>query len=493
MQPDVTVIVAAYNAMPYVVECIESLFAQTLPQDRIEILVVDDGSTDGTGEELDRLAVDAPSMRVIHQPNSGGPSVPRNRALDIATGRYVFVLDADDYLGPEALERMVRVADENGTDVVLAKMVSVGGRNVPQLVYEETVLSTPALGSRAFRTLGAWKLYRREMLERHAIRFPEDLNMGEDQPFVLRAYFAARAISILGDYDYLYFRHRDDGQNLTLVATASDVHVPSLARAFDVLEECVEPGSDRDAVAARLLHAQAMRNVLVRLPAETDAAVTHRVLEEVRDWLKRFYNDEVAEQLPWRFRVCYEAVAANDADAIAVLGALEAGAEFKLRHELTELRWSGTELVARGRLGLAGLPVEQVAEIDLVARGRGVSILVPVVLGELDAEAGTPFEVHLDVARVADGERLAEGRWDAFAQVRYRGARRRVRFGIERAQTLGDGPGGCEVPLRLGGRVRVVAYFASGEGNLALHVRPPVSGPGRAARWLKRRLAGSRG
>src|SRR5215217_4227556 len=100
--PDVTVIVGAYEAMPYLVRCLESVEAQTLGADRLEIVAVDDGSRDGTGEYLeDFAAVSKVPTRVVRQANSGGPSGPRNVGLGLARGRYVFFLDADDYLGDE--------------------------------------------------------------------------------------------------------------------------------------------------------------------------------------------------------------------------------------------------------------------------------------------------------------------------------------------------------------------------------------------------------
>jgi glycosyltransferase involved in cell wall biosynthesis len=71
------------------------------------------------------------SVTVIRQANSGGPSGPRNVGLGKARGRYVFFLDADDYFGPEALERMVAMGDAQGTDVVLGKVVGVN-RTAPK-------------------------------------------------------------------------------------------------------------------------------------------------------------------------------------------------------------------------------------------------------------------------------------------------------------------------------------------------------------------------
>jgi glycosyltransferase involved in cell wall biosynthesis len=131
-QPDVSVIIGAYEAMPYLVECLASVEAQTIGPERIEVIAVDDGSTDGTGECLEEFADRAPmQVTVVRQENSGGPSGPRNVGLGKAAGRYVFFLDADDRLGPEALERMVAMADRAGTDVVLGRVEGVN-RSAPK-------------------------------------------------------------------------------------------------------------------------------------------------------------------------------------------------------------------------------------------------------------------------------------------------------------------------------------------------------------------------
>lgn len=145
----VSVVIAAYNAMPYLTQCITSVAEQSIGRERLEVIVVDDGSTDGTPEELERLEGVYPDLlRVFRQENSGGPSAPRNLGLDHATGTFVFFLDADDRLGPEALERMVRMAEENGTDVVLGKMVGVGGRGAPTSMFRRNQPRTDVFDSR---------------------------------------------------------------------------------------------------------------------------------------------------------------------------------------------------------------------------------------------------------------------------------------------------------------------------------------------------------
>ena len=95
----VSVIVPVYNVEAYLRECLDSVVGQTLEFDRIELIAIDDGSTDGSGRMLDAYAARC-AMTVRHEPNSGGAGRPRNVGLDLATGQYVFFLDADDYWGP---------------------------------------------------------------------------------------------------------------------------------------------------------------------------------------------------------------------------------------------------------------------------------------------------------------------------------------------------------------------------------------------------------
>ncbi|MDN5744083.1 MAG: glycosyltransferase family 2 protein [Nocardioidaceae bacterium] len=203
--PDVTVITPAYNAMPYIRRTLQSLVDQTIGHDRMEVVVVDDGSSDGTGEELDRWSQDYPGLfRIVHQEASGGPAGPRNVALDMARGRFVFFLDADDYLGEESLARLVAMADENDSDVVLGKMVGLGGRGVAQSMFRKSVADADLFRSRVWWTLSVLKLYRRSLIEENALRFPTEFRTTSDQPFAGLAYLRARKISVEADYDHYY-------------------------------------------------------------------------------------------------------------------------------------------------------------------------------------------------------------------------------------------------------------------------------------------------
>ncbi|HEX6873954.1 MAG TPA: glycosyltransferase, partial [Micromonosporaceae bacterium] len=214
--PDVSVVVAVYNTMPYLTACLSSLVQQSIGRERLEIIAVDDGSTDGSGRELDRFALSYPdTVRVIHQRNSGGPAEPSNRGLDLARGRYVFFVGADDYLGREALQRLVDAADRYGSDVVLGRLVGVHSRYVHQEIFARSQAEIGLFDSALPFALSNTKLFRRDLIERHKLRFPEHMPVLSDQPFTLEACLRASRISVLADYDYYYAVRRLNSSNIT--------------------------------------------------------------------------------------------------------------------------------------------------------------------------------------------------------------------------------------------------------------------------------------
>ncbi|MFI1001498.1 glycosyltransferase [Streptomyces galbus] len=249
--PDVTVVMAVYNTMPYLTECLNSLVGQSIGLGRLEIVAVDDGSTDDSGRELDRFAERYPdTVKVIHQANSGGPAAPSNRALEVATGRYVYFIGADDYLGEEALERMVGEADRRGADVVIGRMVGTNGRYVHQALYKDGNRDVTLEDSALPFTLANTKLFRRELVEKHKLRFPENLPVGSDQPFTIEACVRARRIFVVADYVCYYAVKRGDASNITYRAD----HLSRLRCTADIMEftaGLIEAGPTRDAVLRR--------------------------------------------------------------------------------------------------------------------------------------------------------------------------------------------------------------------------------------------------
>ena len=113
--PRVTIVVPAYNAEEHIIQCLDSVVTQTL--DDIEVLLINDGSTDSTGDIFDEYARRYSFVRVVHQENSG-IFVTRSVALSLATGEYVGWVDADDWVAPTMFETLYKAAVTNESDLV---------------------------------------------------------------------------------------------------------------------------------------------------------------------------------------------------------------------------------------------------------------------------------------------------------------------------------------------------------------------------------------
>ncbi|EMY34372.1 TarQ [Arthrobacter crystallopoietes BAB-32] len=209
----ISVVIPVYNALPYLEELLESLSHQDLDPELFEVIAVDDGSTDRSGDVLEAYAQSHPNCRVIHQPNSGWPGQPRNVGIDVSQAPYVFFCDADDVLGSESLRRMLDFARKHDVDVLVPKMVGVGGRVVQGAVYRKTVVDAEL--RQVLATLSPQKLVRRSLLDTHAIRFPEGKVRLEDGIFLSQCYLRARRVSVAADYDYYFLRTRADRTNIS--------------------------------------------------------------------------------------------------------------------------------------------------------------------------------------------------------------------------------------------------------------------------------------
>lgn len=121
--PLVSVIITAYNVEKYIKQCIESLLAQTFSP--IEFILVDDGSTDRTGEICDEYAQADSRIHVIHRAN-GGPSAARNAGLAIARGKYIGYVDGDDWIEPEMYRKMYDACEENRAQMAICSYRQYG-------------------------------------------------------------------------------------------------------------------------------------------------------------------------------------------------------------------------------------------------------------------------------------------------------------------------------------------------------------------------------
>ncbi|WP_433251207.1 glycosyltransferase family 2 protein [Streptosporangium sp. CA-135522] len=454
---DVSVIVPVHNCRPYLDRCLTSLLIQRVSR---EIVVVDDGSTDGSAELLGLYAsCHRGVIRVIRQEHSGGAGRPRNVGVAHARGRYVFFCDADDYLGPEALERMLAMADRNGSDIVLGKIVG-HDRRAPVSMFRQSAERAPLGESSVYNSLSCFKLFRREMLRRHAIRFDETLLVGEDVVFTAHAYCHARVISVVADYDCYHLVARSDGSSIMQQDGSRDPvsWLRMIRRPIELIVAHVRPGALRDHLLRRHFRLDAFGS-LGRPFLEAGEVQRKELVAEVADMCDRWLTDGVRARLPAidRSRIA----ALQDIDRLVRLAHIESAV---IRRELIELRWDERDrLVVSGRVALSALGQGDRPELvggglALVLRLRpggaapSADVVVPVT-GDCDGFTGL-----VDVAG------LPSGVWDVHVTVECEGIVRLARLGADR-----DGPISQPVPRMIDGVV-ALPYFTRPHGNLSLDV-----------------------
>jgi succinoglycan biosynthesis protein ExoO len=224
MNPKVSVILPAYNSEQYITKAIRSLLKQTYQN--FEVIIVDDGSTDATAKIAANLADDR--FKIIRKRRNQGVAAARNTALKIARGKWITLLDADDWYAPERLEKLLQVAHNNRADLIADNLFLIHDRaRYPwSTLFAENQYSELLVGSIDTATfiktdqpaknvckrswsLGYTKpLIRREFLLDWGIEYDETIEVGED--FVLYLQCLTHGASLLlVSQPYYYYRNRD--------------------------------------------------------------------------------------------------------------------------------------------------------------------------------------------------------------------------------------------------------------------------------------------
>ena len=193
-----SIIIPAYNSEDTIRECIQSALSQTAPD--IEVIVINDGSTDQTPRICDEMAAADRRLVVVHQQNQGR-SEARWNGVTIAKGEWISFLDSDDSLEPHAIQRLYEAADQN-TDIVFGNALSVFNP-APRIVDIDIFRHHAVRGD---GTIGVpWgSLYKRELLKKSDFQLPREIYNGEDYIFWLRIIFRTqKPVSLLPESIYI--------------------------------------------------------------------------------------------------------------------------------------------------------------------------------------------------------------------------------------------------------------------------------------------------
>ncbi len=211
--PRISVVVPIYDVESYLATCLQSVARQTVRD--LEVIMVDDGSTDGSRALAERFASHDRRFRLVTQPN-GGLGKARNTGSDLATGEFLAFVDSDDVLPHDAYERLLGALDRTGSDLATGNVHRLTRQGTSQAqflarTFARTRLKTHVSRCRpllADRT--AWnKLWRRSFWDAHGFRFPEGV-VHEDIPVTLPAHHLAASVDVLAAPVY-HWRLREDG------------------------------------------------------------------------------------------------------------------------------------------------------------------------------------------------------------------------------------------------------------------------------------------
>lgn len=230
----ITIIIPIYNVEDFFEKCIKSLIHQTYRN--IEIILVDDGSTDHSGAICDDYAKTDKRIKVIHK-NNGGVSSARNIGIENSTGEYICFVDADDWCANDMLEFLVSIIGKNdisscGYETVKSKMLDISHQDekveeitnlqaIEDMLYQKNIENGPCA-----------KLYLRSAVSN--IRFPENIKIGEDFVFNYNIMKNIKSVSYSNTKKYFYYQRDGSAMKSKFVPKRMDAIVVSKAMLNDI-------------------------------------------------------------------------------------------------------------------------------------------------------------------------------------------------------------------------------------------------------------------
>ena len=280
--PKVSVIVPVYNVEQYIKKCIESLIAQTLRD--IEILVVDDGSTDNSAEIIRSFADER--VKYLRKEN-GGPSDARNYGMQFASGEYIGFVDSDDFTEPEMFRLMYESAVQNDSDVVqCAYFKDYESKSVPHYVEErqnEIVKFVP------YNPVD--KIYKASVIHDSKLEFVKTFWHGEDYNFNLKLSYFVKKVSVVQVPLYHYVQRKG-----SIMHTVSEKVLDSMANRKDIYDFFVTK-RNYDFNDIKWYFAKSACIGDFRLLCKYDA-------QNGTDWTLKNYDDFVAMFPDWKKSTC---------------------------------------------------------------------------------------------------------------------------------------------------------------------------------------------
>ncbi len=236
-----SIIIPCYNLEDYIERCVNSVLNQDIPKEEYEIILVDDGSTDNTPSILSGLEAEYPNIRVLTQ-NNQGVSAARNKAIEIARGRYIWFVDGDDWITPQSLKSLLSLAESRDADILRFDYVHLSEYEEPAPLIEQGKKELLAYSIPDFFRIKIKRkfflfcqLLKREILMVNNIRF-QSLRMCEDVPFLAEYVTHTKKIVAVKWDIYYYFNRENSAVNTIQPGRSRDTFL-----AYEQLRDIVFP------------------------------------------------------------------------------------------------------------------------------------------------------------------------------------------------------------------------------------------------------------
>ena len=318
--PKISIIIPIYNVEEYIEDTLNSLLNQTIIKD-MEILMIDDGSFDGSRYIIEKYSLDYENFYAYHKENEG-PGIARNFGIDLAKGEYIHFLDSDDYVLPNTYERAYEIAKNNNSDFLSLFGVRMRRYNITDsYIYNnafKNIIGTidsaklEDMPELIWDTFVTNKLYKKEFLEKNNLKFIKEKKYYEDVIFALGAYGLAEKISLTKDIFY-YWRKRENS-NFSITQQYSDINnFKDRINMINLCYEIAENANFNDDIKNELFFRWINYdlNIYLRIFYEYDEKYYQEIFEEINKILN-IIPEEMLESLNSTKRIMYKMIKNND-------------------------------------------------------------------------------------------------------------------------------------------------------------------------------------
>lgn len=296
MKPKVSVIIPMYNSDKYLGDCIESVLNQTLKE--LEIILVDDGSTDNSGVICDEYATKDSRIKVVHQEN-GGLSIARNTGLDIATGKYVLFLDSDDLYLPNSCEILYNEIEKRNAEYVIANYQNCDddGKLWARPIFDKERYKNFKLSITDYQdsffimnSSAGNKIFRRTFIDKLNLRFVPKA-IAEDAIFTTYCFIKSKSVYYINDVVYIY-RQRDLPTSIS--NNCSFAYFENINKSYRIIYENFK--NNNQIGFYRFFYAKSVTYILYKFIDST--LLTHEEKVKILDKMCWFYKLSISLKVP---------------------------------------------------------------------------------------------------------------------------------------------------------------------------------------------------